>query len=583
MVVRGGPDRAEFARERHPVSGRQIGVDGRIGQVEDAQDGLVLRHPAEPQHPVPGLDPGHQTRAQGLVILAKCDGAAVMVQQRSGIGLGGIDGQRRLHRGDRQPGLGTREPGIDRILLPDHRGTAAVAALEFGPELLAIGVLQVLEGDLGLGQAQFLALIEADRAPQTHQKRRVNLCSSSGKTPAADVAHDVMVGIGPAGPAPRRDRIDLAEDRGDILGAQRFMAREQLESIGHLHADAIGGIFAKDLEPALAVADLAHGGGLVGLHHRPKFLQEFNVLRVVLVVDVALVVVGVHLRRGAVVAFLDRQRRVVAQLFVMHVEVDRVEAEAVDATLEPEPRHVQQRLLHRRAMEVQVGLADEEVVQVILLAPGVPLPGRTAEDRQPVVRRGAVGLRIGPDIPIGTRVVAARPALLEPGVQVRGVAEHEVDHHLQPKRMGRGDDLIEIGKAAEHRIDVAVIADVIAEILHRRGEERRDPDRIGAKRGHIGQPAHDAQQIAHPVAVRVLETARIDLIDHRAAPPVGILFHHGHSATFHRAGQQAAHEVFLHCKEDEERHRNRHEGGGRENFPVAPARAHQLAQDAGHH
>ena len=64
-----------------------------------------------------------------------------------------------------------------------------------------------------------------------------------------------------------------------------------------------------------------------------------------------------------------------------------------------------------------------------------------------------------------------------------------VDHHLQAEPVRLGDQGVEIGQRAEHRIDVAIVGDVVAEILHRRLEEGRNPDRIGAERGDIGQPA----------------------------------------------------------------------------------------------
>ena len=87
--------------------------------------------------------------------------------------------------------------------------------------------------------------------------------------------------------------------------------------------------------------------------------------------------------------------------------------------------------------------------------------------------------------------------------------------------MRAGDQRVEIGQRAEDRIDIAVIGDVIAEIGHRRGEKGRQPDRIDAERGDIIEPGGDAGQIANPVAVRIGEAARIDLIDRRAAPPIG--------------------------------------------------------------
>ena len=68
---------------------------------------------------------------------------------------------------------------------------------------------------------------------------------------------------------------------------------------------------------------------------------------------------------------------------------------------------------------------------------------------------------------------------------VGGVRDHLVDHHLEAEAVRLGDQRIEIGQRAEHRIDVAIVGDVVAEILHRRREERRDPDRVGAELGDI--------------------------------------------------------------------------------------------------
>jgi hypothetical protein len=44
----------------------------------------------------------------------------------------------------------------------------------------------------------------------------------------------------------------------------------------------------------------------------------------------------------------------------------------------------------------------------------------------------------------------------------------------------------------------------------------------------------------------------------------------------HGTGQQAAHEIALHREEHHQRHRDRDEGRGGEDFPVAAARADQL-------
>src|SRR5262249_52358268 len=72
---------------------------------------------------------------------------------------------------------------------------------------------------------------------------------------------------------------------------------------------------------------------------------------------------------------------------------------------------------------------------------------------------------------------------------------------------------------AEDRIDAAIVGNVVPEIFHRRGEERRQPDRRHVERGDVVEMPGDAVEIADAVAVRVGEAARIDLIDRRAAPP----------------------------------------------------------------
>jgi hypothetical protein len=66
-------------------------------------------------------------------------------------------------------------------------------------------------------------------------------------------------------------------------------------------------ILGLDLQPVLAVADLAHGGrGGVFVHQRAQAAQKLEVLGLVLVVEVILPVVGVHLGRDGGVALFRR-------------------------------------------------------------------------------------------------------------------------------------------------------------------------------------------------------------------------------------------------------------------------------------
>ena len=114
--------------------------------------------------------------------------------------------------------------------------------------------------------------------------------------------------------------------------------------------------------------------------------------------------------------------RVVAQCLVVEVEVDRVEPEAIDASLEPPPRDGERFLLDLLGVEVQIGLGRQEVVQVVLISARLEGPRGTTKDGEPVVGGSTVFAGIGPDVAV------TEPALLglsrgnEPGMTVRGVA-----------------------------------------------------------------------------------------------------------------------------------------------------------------
>ena len=78
---------------------------------------------------------------------------------------------------------------------------------------------------------------------------------------------------------------------------------------------------------------------------------------------------------------------------------------------------------------------------------------------------------------------------------------------------------VKIGQRTEQGVDAGIIGDVVAEIGHRGGEDRRQPDGVNAKPLQIGQPVDDPRDIADPVAVGILEGARIDLIESAVPPP----------------------------------------------------------------
>ena len=208
--------------------------------------------------------------------------------------------------------------------------------------------------------------------------------------------------------------------------------------------------------------------------------------------------------------------------------VGDVDPEAIGAAVEPEPHDPLERRAHLRVPPVEVRLLRQERVEEVLARRGIQCPGRSLdplEHRAPGIRWPAVRCRVGPDVPVPLRVRYARPRFDEPRVLVRGMVRHEVDDDPDPPLVGRGEQLVEVGEGPELRIDVAVVGHVVPEVGHRRRVERRDPDRIDAERigpaVEVIEVGGDAAQVADPVAVRVREAPRIDLVEDPLAPPLG--------------------------------------------------------------
>jgi len=102
---------------------------------------------------------------------------------------------------------------------------------------------------------------------------------------------------------------------------------------------------------------------------------------------------------------------------------------------------------------------------------------------------------------------------------IRSMAQDLVDHNGQAEPVGLGNEVIEVRERPEHGVNVAVRGDIVAEVLHGRREERRDPDAVHAEASDVFQALANALEIADAIAVAVGEAARIDLVDDAAAPP----------------------------------------------------------------
>ena len=158
-----------------------------------------------------------------------------------------------------------------------------------------------------------------------------------------------------------------------------------------------------------------------------------------------------------------RRHRIVGEIATVEDVVDHIQAEAVDAAIQPEPGHIQDRFLDVRIPEIEIGLFRQEVVQIVLPTPRTPTPRRAPERGLPVIGRRSVGLGLGPDVPVGLGSLAGGGAFLEPGMLVGGVRPHLIDDDLQVQRVGLLNDGVEVGQGPEQGIDHrAIVGDVVA-------------------------------------------------------------------------------------------------------------------------
>ncbi len=218
-----------------------------------------------------------------------------------------------------------------------------------------------------------------------------------------------------------------------------------------------------------------------------------------------------------------RERRVLGH------RVGDVDAEPVDAAVEPEPQDVVERLGDLRTCPVEVRLLGREEVQVPrrllpVAVGGQPLPGRPAEDGPPVVRGvGTAGPVAGAEpVPVALdRAGAGREGPPKPRMLVRGVVGDQVQDDPQAEAMDLGDEGLRLGEIAEEGGDVAVVGDVVAAVGERRRIPGRDPDRVDAEVGQVGESRPDALDVPDAVAVAVGEAADVDLVDDGVPPPLG--------------------------------------------------------------
>ena len=192
---------------------------------------------------------------------------------------------------------------------------------------------------------------------------------------------------------------------------------------------------------------------------------------------------------------------------------DRVEAEAVEAEVEPEAEDLEHRLLDLGVVEVQVRLVGVEAVPVI--GPGlvVPRPVRAlrVDEDDPCVLVLVHGVR--PHVPVPLGAVGPRARLLEPRVLGRRVVHDEVGDDADAALVRLLDQLPHVLDDAVVLVDGEVVGDVVAAVAQRRGVEGQQPDAVHAEPLEIVQLLGEAAEVAGAVTVAVEEAADVDLVE----------------------------------------------------------------------
>ncbi len=208
-----------------------------------------------------------------------------------------------------------------------------------------------------------------------------------------------------------------------------------------------------------------------------------------------------------------RGRCVLDPLPVLLQILDRVEPETIRAHLLQPVAHDLVHLLGDRGVGVvQIGHMLPEVAVVITAV---------------LARMPALALRffIRPDVPVALGGVGVL-RLNEPRVLRRSVVEHQIDDDSDATLVGLLDEPFEVLVGPILRVDLVVVRDVVAVIAGRR-HDRHQPDagdtqvgrRVRVAVVQVIELTDQASQVAHPVAIAVVEAADEDLVERCVVPP----------------------------------------------------------------
>ena len=502
----------------------QLDVLHEAGEVGDHEEALAVVAPQEREHlPVLGEEHLHRPPTEGLVPLAQVQDALGPPQQRLGVVLlhVHVDGLVVVfgvadHRQVEPLGVGAGEAGV-AVRAPLHGRAHAVA------------VAQVVV----VAHPQLVAVIDDGSAGQREEQRRHQLdlppaVAEQRGQPPADAEVDAglrVLGVDPVHVVPllvgdhlQRQLVVVAQEQHPLAGLGDGRGLLQ-----HVHdGEAVLGLDAHEharheREVEGGVALVSRAGAEIG--HR--VLRPLVRLRQQHPPGVPLVHVPAQLAQEGVGL---GQVLAVGPLPLEEVG-DGVQAQPVHAhASHPEVHGPQHRLPHLRVVEVEVRLVGVEAVPVVGFRHGVPGPVRALEvlEDDPGLAVALGGVAPDVEVPPGAAGRAA-PRALEPGVLVRGVVQHHLRDHPEAPAVRLPQEQAEVAQVAVRGVDAHVAGDVVAVVLQRRGVEGQEPERGDPQVVEVVQLRGQAAEVAHAVALAVVERADVQLVDDRVLVPVPLV------------------------------------------------------------
>ena len=197
-----------------------------------------------------------------------------------------------------------------------------------------------------------------------------------------------------------------------------------------------------------------------------------------------------------------------------------VQAQAVDAQVEPIAHHRQHRFHDLRVIKVEVGLVRVKAVPEVLAGHRVPGPVGLfgVEENNACAVVFLVIIRPHVEVPCGRAWLGLARAL-EPGVLVGGVVDHQFSDHAQPALVGLGNKALGVGHRPVVAVHAAVFGNVVAVITPGRWVERQQPDGVHAEVGNVVELGDQPGKVTNAVVVGVEIGFDVNLVDYRVFVP----------------------------------------------------------------